>query len=493
MRRKYPCFAATDDQLIASGLQPDRHGLKQGLWESSMNVLFANGAVRRKLDGGLAFTIAGGAPVRGIGQLHASDGQRWLWAGAAGQIWRWEFGAAEEIVGAFGTYRADQNGTLQPTIYDFTPYGDWMIFNDGIQAIRFKPGSPNSLDIGWTPDVPTGVVKFIKVMNMIMACGYGERGTQVGWCDPDNIDIWTAAADNLAGSLAVDDFDTPIRAAEKLGTQIAVYGEMQMAFIRYIGGTGVWGFQPGLTGIGATGKAAVATDTRVNVGFSRRGAWWTDGNSFRYIDEGFIRQYLQANVNWDQAGKVNVCYNDITACFEFRFPMRGSLEINEGWSFDPKSGSWSPISFDGSFCAPVRLFQNMLRGSVGGNVLFDDFGPAVGSPLALSTKPLLLQEPDGSNRGTHVISYVDELELWLKAASNVQVRVGCCDDPNGAWEWDSWQDVTAGSHLLELGKLPDNPLWKVQFQSTAGHDADWDFDLQGLLLYGPSIGTKLDA
>src|SRR5690348_1038621 len=100
-RRRTPSLQITQDQLISSGLQLDRHTLKRLLWESASGVIFANGQVRRKKPTSLAFDIGNASPIRGIQQLYAEDGGRWLWAGAGGRISRWEFGAPEIIDPAF--------------------------------------------------------------------------------------------------------------------------------------------------------------------------------------------------------------------------------------------------------------------------------------------------------------------------------------------------------------------------------------------------------
>lgn len=487
MRRRYPCFIATEDGLVASGLQPDRHGLKQGLWEHSLNVYFANGKVRRKKPAADAFSTVA-SPIRGLGEQRTAAGGRWIWAGANGNIYRWQFGAAELIMSAYGTYRAAQSGGLMPTIYDFTAYGDWMIFNDGIAPRRWD-GSAVQLYDG---QVPQAAVRYMKKMNFMMAFGYGARGTQVGWSDADDIFTWTAAADNLAGSMAIDEFDTPMRAAERLADQIAVYAEDQMAMIRYVGQPFVFGQKVSLDGIGAVGKAAVAADTKINVGLGRNGPWLTDGNSFKYIDEGIIRDYLQDNVNWDQAGMSVVCRNDATGCFEFHIPMGIAQEPTEAWSFDPRNGGWAPVPVR-SFKTERRMFGSPLCGTVGGAVQLDDNDYALAGPLELRTKPLAMSAEDGTHLGTHVVTRVDEVDLLLKEATNVEVRIGCADDPNGDWEWSAWLEVETGSRIIEVPEgLPENPLWKLEFRNTPGAGNDWRLDLQGFVLYGPYIGTKLE-
>jgi hypothetical protein len=488
MRRRTPCFIATSDELVASGLQPDRHELKQALWEHALNVYFANGKVRRKKPAAQAF-VTNGSPIRGLGELHADDGGRWLWTGANESIYRWAFGAPELILAGYGEYRAEQSGGLQPTIYDFTPYGNWMIFNDGILSKRWDGNAVQDYGGG---EVPQNVTRFMKKMNFMMALGYGTRGTRIGWSDADDIFTWTASADNLAGSLSIDEFDTPIRAAERLGDYIACYAEDQMALVKFVGAPFVFGQKFSLDGIGAVGKAAVATDTRINVGLGRNGAWLTDSNSFKYIDEGIIRDHFQENINWDKAAVSVVMRNDATGCFEFHVPTGVAVQPTEGWSFDPRNGSWSPVPVR-AFKSERRLFGSPICGTNGGIVQLDDNDYALAGPLELRTKPLMLTSENGENRGTHIVSRVDEVEILAKEASNVEFRIGSSDDPHGDWDWSEWTEFEPGSRIQEVPQdVPENSLWKLDFRSVAAAGNDWRLDLQGFVLYGPDVGTKLE-
>lgn len=489
MRRRTPLFQAVEDALVSSGLQNDRHSLKKLLWESASQVIFARGKIRRKKD---AEGVFGGAEagdpnaVRGLSQQQYSDGTRMIWAATGADITRWAFSGVELVDSNFGTYHADGSSIYPATMYDFTHFGDWTIVNSGIGAAKIhQPG------IGYgtyaAGEAPTDVVQFMKKMNQVIAIGYGARGTRVGWSDADDIMTWTAAADNLAGSISVDEFDTPIRAGSRLGDAISVFAEDQMGLIRYVGQPYIYGQKAVLDGIGAIGKAAVATDTRVNVGVGRAGVWWTDGNSSRYIDEGFLSDYLQDNVNWAQGSKIVAARNDYTGCFEFYFPMLGSNLINEGWAWDPSSGGWSPIPAN-SYATERRLFGYPIVGNNVGTISFGDYDTGTVPAMYLETKPLVMQTEESS----HVSVHIDELDLLLHKASHIEFQIGCSEEPNrphDEWEWTDWEPAEIGAKLNELQRLPEAPFWKLALRSTPGA-ANWDIDLQGFLLYGIAVGTK---
>ena len=427
--------------------------------------------------------------MRGLGQQYSQTGGRWLWAGANRKIERWEFGAPEVISTTFGTYVADATATQRPTFYDFTPYGDWMIVNGGYPgeaAYIHKPAVP-SFDVYAAGQAPVGVVQFLKMMSFMMALGYGARGTQVGWSDANNIELWVPATDNTAGSLSIDEFNTPIRAGCKLGDAVAVYSEDQLALVRYIGEPFIFGQKTTIDGIGAIGKAAVATDTRVNVGVSRSGVWWTDGISSRYIDEGYLSNYLQDNVNWLQGAKIAAARNDYTGCFEFTFPMLGSNVVNETWAWDPKTGGWSKVSV-WSVMDERRLFEHPVQGLNNGQVHLSDFvNPVPVLPLVLETKPLIMQTAESP----HVVTRIDEVDLFLHKARNLELALASAATPLGPWEWSEWQTVEAGAPVTEVPELPEAPFWKLALRTQPGYEQDWDIDLQGFLLYGTTVGSAM--
>lgn len=494
-RRRTPIFSAIDGRSISSGLQPDRHSLLKVLWESAANVVFWNGTVRRKIPPSTAFDMAIAAPVRGLGQLFDTSGSRWLWSAASSKIMRWRFGGPEVIDAAFGTYVADATATERPTLYDFTPYGNWMLVNsgqDGETAKIFKPGTPNTFNAFAPGEAPVGVVQWLKSLSFLIAVGYGPRGTQVGWSDANNVEVFTALSTNTAGSISIDEFNTPIRAGSRLADAISVFSEDQMALVRYIGAPYVFGQKTVLDGIGCVGKAAVASDTRVNVGMSRAGAWWTDGNSSKYIDEGFISNYFQENITWAQAAKIVVGRNDFTGCFEFHIPVRGSLSLNEAWSWDPRNGGWSPIAGQSAF-DERRLFEHVIYGGNAGVIRLGDFNTAGVGALTLETKPIVMSTAESP----HVVTRVDEVDLLLHAASNVEWRLGCADEPNGPWTWSDWLEAVAGAPVGEVTlnsddgqPLPETPYWKLALRSVPGAD-DWTLDLQGFLFYGAQTGARM--
>lgn len=489
--RRAPLYIAGDPSLISSGLAPDRHAILQPLWESCANVRFYQGKVRRLVPAASAFQMTGldaTRKVRGIHQQQNSDGTRWIFAAAVSgdnlYVHRWYGPASEQIHLASSAAVLDDTATQKASQVTFEAWGDWTLWISGKAGANIRRYIPGT-GVAILPNSPA-CLGIMKKQNQLFALGTGLNQRAVAWSDADDITVWAAAADNLAGSLTIEELRTPMRAFARIGQHIACYTEDQMALVYWTGPPFYYGQRVALDGIGATGKKAVCTDGRMNYGMSRNGAWQTDGSEFRYIDFGIISDYFQKNINWNQGGKIVVARNDVTRCIEFHFPTGASLENNEAWSFEPATGNWAPVTAFQAFDERV-LFAKPLGGANREIFLLDD-NPADVGALNLVTKPLLIDTPEYP--GLHIDTRIDEIEIAVKAASNVQFRYGTATDIDGPWEWTPQQALSPDMRTYRQPSLPTGTFHRLEFSNTA---TNWDIDLQGFAFYGEVEGVKRDV
>lgn len=491
MLRRQPLFIAAQPELVSSGLQPDKHPSLQLLWESASNVQFYSGKVRRRKPSSLIFSLAptGGSVVRGLAQQRLSNGTRRVRAAQLsiipGQIntYFWD--------GVGYTFRTAHIGSVNETslapatFIDFTALGDWSVVNSGNEkAFLDKPGISTAQPAQW----PALAVQYIKKGPFLLALGTGSRKTGVQWSDSDNWETFTSSPSNLAGELYIDDLDTGIVASVRMGGQIAVFAEDQLAAVSYIGEPYYFGQKVLLDGIGAVGKFSVATDGKNAFGVGRGGVWWTDGNSYRYIDEGFLHDYLQDNVNWEQKSKIIAARNDFRGTYEFYFPTGVNTSINEGWGFDPRTGGWSPLPAVSFMDERKLLNKPIVADANGGVYLLDDDAASGALPLSLFTRPLLLQLQDATGlRDVHTDTRIDEVEILAKAASNVEWQYGVAGEADGTFEWTPWTTLTAKQRTYKLPAIQSGVFHKLAFRSTA---SNWDLDLQAFMLFGQVEGSK---
>jgi hypothetical protein len=483
MFHRTPVFRAVNPELVGAGIEPDVHPLLRGLWESASNVTFFNGRVRRRYSPQQLFS-AGLGSVRGLMQLQDNNGVRWVWAAAGSNVTRW-YGPAAEVLLSAEVTQVNATATGPATQWDFTPFGEWMVLNKSAGAVRiYKPAT----GIAVLGNCPIDVVTMAKKFNFMLAIGHGAAKRQVSWSDADAIENWTATSTNLAGSLSIEELNTPIRAAKHLGQSIAIMAEDQIALLNYIGAPFYFGQKVVLDNVGCVGKAAAVSDGRNLFGFGVGGFWWSDGVSAKYLDDLKMQTYFQENVNWEQASKIVVARNDYTTCIEIAMPVRGSLEVNEAWSFDPRMSAWTPIT---PFTAKMdrRLFTKPLDGTAAGAVRIDATDKLSAAPLALRTKPLLKQLQDGTGLSdSHTNSRVDEVDLLLHKAVGIEFRVGSSQEQATGYTYTSWLACSEGNAVYKLpAGFPDGVYHVLEFRSTL---PAWEFDLQGFVLFGTIEGSK---
>lgn len=477
MYRREPLFSALDPEVVSSGLRPDLHPLHKPLWVRGDNVSFHRGRVERLVPASVM--VAAGGAGRGLSQHQDSAGVRWVWWGNdLGQVRRW-FAGASELITTMAVQQHQTSG-VSASMFDFTHYGDWTIINNGFTGPKiYKPGGGLS---NYAPALGN-VRGFIKVMSFVLAIGY-DTFRQYAWSDSEDIEDWDfASTENLAGHAPIDDFETRIKAYTRLGPAVSVFAEDQMALIQFIGEPAVFTHRVVLDGIGACGKAAVCSDGRSNYGVSRNGIWRTDGQDYRYIDrDRALQKYLQKDVNWDQASKIVAARNDVSGCIDFRFPMRGANENNEGWRYDPVTGGWSSLGGIGAQVERV-LFRQPLAISSGNNVVLLSDDPALAGALDLQTKPLLVGSP-------HVDTYIDEVDFLLNAASNVEFRIGASQTTAAPADWSPWQALHTDMRTYRIALRVSGAYHTLQLRNTADN---WDLDLQGFILYGAVEGSRRDS
>jgi hypothetical protein len=479
MIRQQPLILISEPDVLSSGLWPDRHPMQTVLWEVGENVRFHTGKITRRVPNSPIFD-AGADPVRGLSQHQNSDGKRLVWAASGGTITRW-WGPPVEIIATGLPFTRNQAGSTVPTFWDFTHWGDWTLVNQqeaGVYRHKDSDGTFAQL-----PGAPQDAVLFLKKRNQLLAIGHGVNRRLVSFSDADNIEDWISTADNLAGELPLEELDTPVKAGCHFGRDVAVFGENQMFGVNWVGSPFYFGQNKLLDGIGAIGKHAVVADGRTIYGVGRNGIWQTDGMIFKYIDELALRDYLQENVNWAQGGKIVAMKNDITGCLEFSFPMGASLDVNEGWCYDPRYGGWSKTPAHESAASRV-LFERPLGGKLNGDVEYYEYNEYAKAPLDLRSRGLLIQRDPNM---IHVGAIVDEVEIFAHKAMNVQLRVGAAQNSEGPYDFTPWHEFDVKQRLITIEQHISGVYHKIEFESYAD---EWELDLQGFALFGVVEGQK---
>lgn len=500
MLRRSPLFTAVSPQLVSSGLVPDVQDSVKPLWQTGIGVQFVNGKVVRKREPKLLLR-GPSASICGIGQQRLSNSQQVLWFVAGTEVWRWDKFSYAEILDVISLDA--QRGPF----VDFLFYGNWTFINTGIGTITRH--SETGLDT--FPEMPSNVAVLLKHLSFLMALGTGNRGVAISWSDANAVDKWVPAAANSAGDLFFEELEDRIVAGAPIGDDIACYSANQLAVATFIGDPFYFGKRKLLSGIGAVGKKAVTSVANLNYGVSRNGCWMTDGSQYQYIDEGKLNRYFQDKVDWERAAQIVVSRNELLRTIEFFFPLRD--DTFEGWGYDPQFGTWSKILH-----YPMQdhrtIFGNVIAGDTLGNLWLKDRAEFNTQPMSLRTKPMLMQlQSENGITDVHIQSKVDEIELLLHSAQNVDVRIGSSMDAKTEPKWSAWLPVLPEKQTYNVpAGVPDGVYWTLEFRSTNeltpvieldellreegdpvvidSETSIWELDLQGFMLFGVIRGSK---
>ena len=302
---------------------------------------------------------------------------------------------------------------------------------------------------------------------------------EFNWCDADDPDTWATAADNLAGSLQIRELKGSIQAAVHLGDRIAVYGEDQMFIVSYLGTQLVFGYKPGINGIGAVSKKAVVAVGKQNYGLSTQGFFITDGVSFKYIDEPQIHAWYENNVNTSQLTKCFAFHDEENTTVRWYFPT-DAVETTVYTTYNYTTGAWS--------------FGDVVRTAGEERVVS-------ATPYSGGASGKIYTENTGYNDGTSAVTaWVRTTRLDLSDADRVkeldsirlgnhnqglQFRVGWSEEVDATINWDSYLAIDRG---FDFTNIRTAGRWLHMELYSNGLNDDWE--VHAMEVIGRIEGTR---
>jgi len=313
----------------------------------------------------------------------------------------------------------------------------------------------------------------------VMAFNLSTSSREFAWSAEDDVEDWLPTPSNAAGSKLIREANSRIRAAVPLGDRIAVYTKDEMFIVSYLGTPNYFGYKPAVNGIGAVSKACVVPRGRLNYGLSRHGFWQTDGVNYKYIDDPDIRQFIQENVNFSQASKINGYHDEEHNSIKWYLPTTtGEPQITVEYNY--LTGFWSKSDFGRTSSIEKRVFGNPVVATDGGQVFFDNFGDnADGGALTSSVESTAvdLGEPDN-------IKEIEAIRIGYKGAG-LRFRLGTSDDADGSPVWGSYIEVPAGYEFT-----PTRIAGRYIFLDIDSQDIGDKWELNAIDFYGRLGGTR---
>ena len=449
--------------------------LRVPLWKLAENIDWTGLGVSKMAGWSQAFTSPVTRPINGMAQEIVQNTQ-YLWFGTRSHIYRWNT-ATTEPMGNDYLGVDDATATKPATRWSFATYGTFTLATNGIDKPQISINLAFFTDL--VADFTTAEI-FTKVGPHILALNTSINPRGFVWCSADDPTDWTPTEANSAGDLIIRELNSPIIAAARLGEGLAVYGRDQMFIVGYTGQPFYFGYKHALDGFGAVSKDSVISIGRQNFGLGRQGFWQTDGAQFRYIDQPAVRNFIQSDINWAQASKVNGYHDEDNHRVIWYYPsVAGGGVVDKGIAYDYQRQLWS--TFDHGFTAslPRDVFSYPVGGMVDGKLMFLQNGSnanTVALPARLTTKAVDMGEVE-------LVKLLSRLRVDLEG-TGLEFRVGSQMDLDDPVDWTDWIALTAGNLKNDL-RVTGRYI-TLDFRST-GLGQSWE--MWGVRAYG-RVGGK---
>lgn len=277
------------------------------------------------------------------------------------------------------------------TAFEVTDFGSGYSNGD---VITFSGGTTPATATLTVPQIDFDTLEcFHRQGPHMLAFNYSkgdiDYSTSFAWCSADDLDTWTAAATNTAGSLLIREAETPIRCVAQLGNGLAVYAETQMFIVNYVGQPNIFGYKVALEGsIGAVSPNSVISVGRMNYGVSRDGFFATDGASVRMIGrESGMNQYFRDNVAMSELAQVYGFENSKENEVVWGIPKDES-SITEEIYYNYKTNQWGIRTSIISAYLDRGVFHEALSADSNGNLYFEGSTPNNTNPDSQVTQPV---------------------------------------------------------------------------------------------------------
>lgn len=461
---------------INSGLKLDPYPLQPVLWIDGDNIHFGPNGVEKIKGFSATFATTPTKPIRGMVQLLNSSGTQQLFFGDQNDIYRSNALGAPVSVGSGFTGNLNETVSALASTWSMTNFGDFIMATNGVDTPQIYKGTSfaNLAGINFT----TAEI-FVKRGPHVLALNLNTDNREFKWSDEDAPEVWVPTASNAAGDLLIRELESQIMAAVPLGDRIAIYGKDSMYIVTYVGTPNYFGYKPGPNGIGAVGKKAVVARGRLNYGLSQQGFWETDGVTFRYIDDGEVRDFLQDNLNFSQASKVNGYNDELNNQITWYLPT-GTGEPEIGLSFNYQNRTWSRTTNGFTSSIERQVFTNSVVADKDGDVFFNNFGvDADGAALSanIQSTAVDLGQPD-------LIKEISAVRIGY-IGSGLRFRIGTSDTADGTPTFGSFIENPVGYEFTAV-----QVAGRYIFLDLDSQDIGDKWSVEAIDFYGRLGGTR---
>lgn len=413
-----PLIEIMPGQGLESGLAPSVEPSAGAIWREGSDVWFRPLSITNSLGTELALNVIG-RQSQAMTQAFA-DGETRLYFEDLGNVYKWTGAGSPTLIGDL-----DDEGS-----YDLEPFGTWLLATDNVTTPKVWKNDTNGFaDIGESEFTRGKIIK--KLSNRVLVYNTDVLPAGFHYSSPSDAETWAPTPNNGAGNLPLRDLDSEIIAVADLGPAHAVYTEDRVIIVQYIGeGLRFGAPNPALSGVGAVSKDSVISMRDRNFGLFRNGVFMTDGVDYRILDEPFIRDFLQEEVDWSESDQIAGYHDKRSGLLCWSLPLLTgnpiTLTLNQENKFSFMSGSFScgvpQDIFDTAFVAKsAGIYKAAVTGTRNGDL------------------SLVSQLFDAGNRSRY--------KAWdyaiFEGRFAGQVRFGFTDTPDmDTVEWTAWDTLS---------------------------------------------------
>ncbi len=500
---------------IASGLMPGANKLAVPIWEIAVNVEFDKFGAHTSLgrvvvdfsdnlfdnhtgdfdDASGLFDAAAEAvqvvlsttkEVTGLTQLLRSTRNRRIVAGTLDKLYHTDGGSISTSSTTFTGYK-DSAGAVRASRWSMVAFDDWTLATNGVDDAQvLKVGTWAALantTFDWAEI-------FRKVGPYVIAVNTSNGLNLAEWCSDGDPEDWTPTAANTAGNLPLSSLKTEPLAAEPIGPGLAIYSSDQLLqFLPQSTGS-VFRLGSIVSGIGAVSKNSVVPAGAYHFGLMRQGMFKTDGVSSEWVSYPALGDWLERNVNWDQAAKICGYHNPALQQVCWAVPSMSSLDNDLELRYNYATGAISRGNLPYTAAIEKSVFSWPLIGGYAGSVTFGQNGysnKGLAITRTLQTKPL-----DFGARTDWKYVDVVQSEIDIVSGSGPTISVGWqeeLEDSNGAAVAITWDTPQAlGRALKQTFHTVSGVFISVKWESTTVDD---NWNLSGFKIFGTRDGGSL--
>lgn len=370
------------------------------------------------------------------------------------------------------------------TLWSFEQWGNWVVATNGVDSPKLlkKGTSDTFITLPGFASVANKCQIFRTLGPHMIAFNTDNDSNQMLACKADDVETWDYSTNATAVELTFRDFAGPIIAAEKMGKNIALYGEQGLHLLAY-GGSFLFGAQPAARGIKAVSKNSIAVVGSVHYAIQESGIFKTDGVSVAPCAAQQMGDWLRREIDWNQRTRICALVDLQRNLIKWSVPLNGSNGNTRVILYNYANDT---ISFESTpFTAAARAqgLNVPLAGFSSGAVQAVTDNPTGRVPYLIS-RPF----PLDSKRAGWV--YIDVLQGRVKEAGlGMKVRFGGnLSDFDDAAVTNPWVSVSASMGVDEATFYVSREAVYMQLRLDGAADTLWH--LSGLDAHGMIGGRR---